>query len=473
VNTPYVTSLTFIPGVSYISAILKKNGHQVNLFWVRKPEDINELILKIKDWNPDVIGFSVLAFNFESIRKIIHQIQPFCKNKLIVCGGVQAILMPELFFKRIKRVDAVCIGEGEYSFLELINKYIAKKKYWETEGFWVKKRGKIFKNLLVKNLVNLDTLPLSDRDLFLGQTDFFFDGSKVGTEGNVIEILLNRGCPFNCSFCSNNALKKVFKLGYVRFLSVDRAIEELVTIIKKYKVDFFFFHDDIFTIRKDWLFKFLSIYKRKINKPFYCHIRVDICDEKILKKLKEGGCFNVAFGLESGNSYIRNDVIKKNINTSQIKKIVNIAKKLKLKTTSYNMIGLPFESKKEFIETVKLNAKLNVDYPILQIYYPIPGTDLYRLCKKHSFLKKENKNIKLNEQSVLNLPTFPAKEITYYFKNWDRLIFYARNKDGVLKNFLSKAIFTILAVPPTSNLFKIYHGLFKITDSIYYFRHSL
>lgn len=234
--------------------------------------------------------------------------------------------------------------------------------------------------------------------------------------------------------------------------------------MKKYKkFAYFVFYDDIFTLDKKWLEIFLREYQ-KIGIPFTCNIRVENCTKETFRKLKESGCVWVGIGVESGNWYIRKKILKRLMPQNQIRKCFQWAKEFGLKTFAYVMVGLPEENRKRFLETVKLVSELETeDFISVNIFHPYPGTKLFKYCKKKKlFREKIREDYLERSDTILNIPTFPRKDILHYYNNFYYLVNLYKRKSDLLTMFHNKILFLFLSTPPSSPLFPICKIMFDI-----------
>ena len=111
----------------------------------------------IKEENPDLIGFSVLSFNYPEALEIAKFIKENFDIKIIF-GGVHAILIPEEVIKN-NEVDIVCLGEGELVLKELLDNSLNCKNI---KGIWYKQNGKTIKNEKRRLIEELDSIPFPD-----------------------------------------------------------------------------------------------------------------------------------------------------------------------------------------------------------------------------------------------------------------------------------------------------------------------
>lgn len=239
-------------------------------------------------------------------------------------------------------------------------------------------------------------------------------------------FIFSRGCPFNCSYCSSHILNKLYNGRYVRRRSPQRSVEEIEEAIASARViKNIVFYDDIFCLDKEWLTRFLNLYKRRIKLKFSCNVAAGTADFQTFKLMKECGCYEIKIGLESGDERLRTEVLRKPISNARIARTFEDAHRAGLKIFTFNMIGLPFETPRSFMKTVMLNKKLKVDKPVLYVFNPYPGTVLREVCIKEGFIDKKNMgglDFKEWFDTLLNMPNFKREEILEYARNFHRLI---------------------------------------------------
>jgi radical SAM superfamily enzyme YgiQ (UPF0313 family) len=378
-------------GPMAISSVLKKNGHQVSLFI----GESSKLFLKhIKE--TDILAFSTMTGMHQWAVKIAQEIKKQ-RDVLTVFGGPHPTYFPEMIEN--PAIDVVCIGEGEYAMLDIANCIGKDNDLSQIPNLWVKKDNNVYKNEVRPLVEDLDSFPFPDRDIYYKY--FYLRSNPHKT------FMAGRGCPYRCSFCFNPKLQEMYreKGRYVRFRSPDNVINEIKKVKMEYGLKTVFFADDIFVLDKGWLREFIKIYKKEIHLPFTCDGRADILDEENISLLKEGGCFCVRFGIESGDEDIRNKVLRKNITNAQIVQIAELLKKHDLKFLTYNMVGIPGETLEDAYETVDLNIKIKTDYPRCSILTPYPGTEIAADAVQKNLLELNPDEILASSQqrqSILN-----------------------------------------------------------------------
>lgn len=403
-------------GLGIIAAYLKENGHQIQGFSIYAPNgekiDLENIENQIRTFNPGLIGFSSVSNQFMFVKKIANHLRKNGIKTKILVGGIHATVSPESVLKE-DFVDMVCLGEGEYACLELVNKLEKKEDISDIKNIWLKKNGIIIKNEIRPLIEDLGSLPFPDRDAFNFK-------KTLEKKRGWVNMLAGRGCIFKCSYCVNSFLFKFYKKKWnIRLRPVDHVIEEIAEIEKNYgkhNVKMINFNDDNFTMSNKWIMEFCEKYPNRIKYPFACNIRPTNFDEKIANNLKNAGCAEIKIGLESGSKRVREEILNRYMTNEQIEKAFMIAKSSGIRTWSFNMIGMPTETKEELLETIKLNAKIRPYIIRCAIMYPYRGSDFYDDCIKEGNLNK-NKEFKYAsnfEGTILKLEHFTEVDIFKY-----------------------------------------------------------
>ena len=406
----------FVPGVASISSVLKEAGHETALIFLQEEIDRDLLLEKVGAENPDLIGFTTLTNQMGYIRQYTGWIREGYPVP-IIHGGVHATVAPEETISQ-PEVDMLCVGEGEFPLLELVECVKKGKPYGDIPNLWIKRGGgRIIKNPLRPLIQDLDALPFPDREL-CNYRQLLWENPMEATL-----LMAGRGCPFACKYCVNNAFHRLYRgLGkYVRMRTPARILEEIQLLRKNYGINRLVIFDDTFTYNHRWLKYFCGLYRQEIRLPFAVNIRVDTVNESILEMLKEAGCDTIIVGIESGSERVRRDIMGRKINNEQIIQVFQAADRLGLKTWANNMIGLPTETPEEVKETIQLNRLVRPNNAQIFVFFPFPGTELHDLCMREGYLSHREKTTIFEGESVLNLPTLTNQQILHYTEEFQKM----------------------------------------------------
>ena len=366
-------------GIAYLSAVLKKHGHETGLIDTTFGMKDAAFLAKVKEFGPDIIAMTSVTSNFPYATHLASLAKK--ENKVpIVIGGVHATIDPEETLLK-DCFDMICIGEGENALLELVASLEEGRRDTSISNIWFKENGRIIKNGLGPLWEDLDTLPYPDLNLY--------DYHRYLTHNNLYASFMGtRGCPYKCAFCINRTEQKLYKgLGrFVRYRSVDSIIDEIRSVARQYPFEIVSFNDDTFTLDKARVEELCKKFKREVGLPFCISTRVDTITDEMCQDLSDAGCIRVLIGVESGDPLIRNKVLKKSLTNEQIIEGSRLIKKHGMELYTFNMIGVPGERMHNVKATIALNRKIEPDFLITSIFTAFKGTELYEVCKRDGIL---------------------------------------------------------------------------------------
>lgn len=348
-----------------MSSLIKRHGHDARVSIALE----SRIILgELRQSCADIVAFSCMT---PSYPWALEQAKIIKKNYSlpIIFGGCHSTFNPEIISE--PTIDMICCGEGEYPLLELMDTLARQGDITRINNLTLKYNGVLYRNEVRPLMEDLDNLPFPDRSIY-------YERYKFLKSYPAKHFMSARGCPFDCSYCYNHQLSKIYrgKGKYVRRKSPGYFVSEIEEIKMKYGLKVAIFDDDIFAINPQWLSEFIPAYLKRVGVPFACSIRVDVVTEEIVKLLKEGGCFQVSFGLETGNEELRQLVLKKRVTDKQITEAARLLKRYKIPFLTNNMMGIPTETIEQACETIRLNSRIGTDVPWCSILQPFPKTEI-------------------------------------------------------------------------------------------------
>lgn len=379
-------------GIMSLAAFLQSHGHRCEFLDLAFEKDLAE---KVKKISPSIIAYSITTGCHAFYQHLNLELKKSCRF-LSMFGGPHATFFPD--FIQEEGVDVICRGEGEGAILDVANALDAGQDIHSISNLWVKYNGTIHKNPLRPLISDLNTLPFVSRDLVNKYEHYRKLHRRM--------LLTGRGCPYRCTYCFNHAYHDLYKGNgrIVRKRSVDHVIRELRAVREQDAPRRFQFVDDTFILDHNWCIEFCARYKKEIGLPFIVYTRVNLINEEIVRQLKAAGCVTILYAIESGNDYIRNQVLKRNVSREQILSAALLFKKYGLKTYAQNMLGLPDENMDSAMDTLDLNIACKPDYAWCSIFQPYPATDLWHYCKEKNYLTGESIEASFYKKSVLNIP---------------------------------------------------------------------
>ncbi len=433
------------PAIAMFSAILKKHGHDVQIFDTTyysldygmdsdgsKMERLNVVPFKMEtkgikrkttDWKkdlkeqidsfkPGLIAISSTEDMWELGIRVLNEIEDYkVKNNVpVIAGGVFATFAPEICIKE-ELVDLVCVGEGENALIDLCNRIENNEDYSNVTNLWVKKDGKIIKKNSISKPVNINDNPIIDISLF---EDNRLYRPMAGKVYKMMPIETIRGCPFTCRFCNSPDQMKLYKgLGtnFYRKKKMDLVYKELKHFKEVHKVEYNYFWADTFLgMSTEELDEFCEMYS-DIKLPFWMQTRPETVNDYNMKRLKSVGLHRISFGVEHGNEEFRKKILDRRWKNKDILEKLRIPRKYGIAFSVNNITGFPTETKKLAFDTIELNRHIDADNANIYAFVPFHGTPLRKMCEDLGLIKPETITRCLTAESQLNMPQYPPHEI--------------------------------------------------------------
>lgn len=271
-----------------------------------------------------------------------------------------------------KYMDYAMHGEADTIIGYLVRAILEDRPVTDVLGliYRDKDTGKFIKTKEAPFENDLDSIPFPARDLMNNSLYLRPDNGEM-----IATIQASRGCPNDCIYC----LSPVCSGKVLRKRTPENIVDELQECVTKHGLREFFFRADTFTYNKKWTLEICRLIKeRGLDISWCANSRTKPIDLEILQKMKEAGCWMIAFGLESASDESLK-IMKKGTTVKDNIKAVRLAQQVGIKVFGYYIIGLPWETREDFDNTVNMAKELNCDYCEICLATPYPGTELYKM----------------------------------------------------------------------------------------------
>ncbi len=346
-------------GILYIASFLRQNNHVTSVLDLESLKGgFDRISESLTSFKPDIVGITSMTINFGNAHMIARFIKKEAPRKMVVLGGPHLTAAPIETMRNYPEFDYGVFGEGEITFLEMVEKIKNNEPFEEIEGIvWRNNENEIILNKTRPFIENLDVLPFPAWDLLEGFPERYPHSILESKRLPAASIMTSRGCPFHCTFCDN----KIFGTK-VRHFSAEYTLGMIKHLIDVYRIKDLMILDDNFLLNREKLFAICdSIVKDNLDLTWYCMGHARTMTEDRLKKIKEAGCWFIELGIESGNDQMLK-AIKKNTTKQEIKKAVSLAKKAGLRTKGNFIFGFPGETIETMEESIRFAKEIKIDF---------------------------------------------------------------------------------------------------------------
>ncbi|MFX0196263.1 MAG: B12-binding domain-containing radical SAM protein [Candidatus Hodarchaeota archaeon] len=411
-------------------------------------EDTCNIVSKIIKYNPGVLGISFTTQAATGAYRLIDEVKERTTKIHVVVGGPHPTIIPEETFERSK-ADMVVVGEGEETFLEVLERVDTGGDLDSIMGTVVLENGKIRRNPPRPLIRDLDDIPFPGRDLLDIKK---YPGYMYKKFSHDTDIISARGCPFNCFYCSNPIWKQ--QKPWYRLRSPKNVVDEIQHIVENYGIREIFDQTDVFNGSKKWAKDVCDeIIERNLDIAWKAQMRVDNVDGELADKLKKAGFWMGLFGLESSNDRTL-DGIKKKQNLEQMNRALSIMNEKDIKCFGLFMAfnvweedgRLCYESKEDSLRTLEY-VKMLIKEKKIHLFgwsmtTPYPGSELYDIAARHNLIEKEYVG---NWEYFDSGANFPMKLPGVEEKDWLEVLNAGKKLQARL--LFSSGTFNIKAMP--------------------------
>lgn len=394
-------------GPAFLVGIARADGHEARMLRIGPEESLLSVRARVEASAPDLIGISMTTRQWLRGREVAKAVRPL--GVPLIAGGLHATFSPEAVLAE-PGFDAVCLGEGEVPFAALLRHLAAGGQITDARlpNVWVE--GGAHPGL-GPPVERIDDIPFMARDM-------------LDERWGVVHMTTQRGCPFPCTYCAARMYDELYDgIGkYGRRRSTESVLRELDVVRAAGALSYVIFLDDTFTIHHPWVFEFAREFPSRIGVPFSIHARAETMNPKLIEALAAAGCRHVVYGVESGSERVRREVMKRPVTNDRLIEVFQRTKEAGILVTANYMMGVPGETPDDLRATMELHHRLDpVDFGYF-VFYPFPGTQLFRVCRQRGWLPDNWAELPArHDRSVLCLPEINCDDIAAAYAEWTRI----------------------------------------------------
>lgn len=372
-------------GVSVIAGALIQNNCSVaiidlDLADIQGVPPVAALSFALKNSKPSVVGITSITPTWNEMISAAKIVKEHNTQITVVAGGVHVSVFPEETLQS-GNVDIVAMGESDYMLCDLLEKNQALK---DIPGIAYIENGNVTKTQ-PRPMLEPDNIPVPAWHLLHREQYRMSRLTERRSPGGCMET--SRGCPFNCCYCNKSVFGRAF-----RGKSPDRVMHEIEFMMDKHGVREIHIVDDGFSNdlnRAKEICRLIINSGRNISFNMFNGIRSDRLDDELCALLKKAGCWQIAFGVESGNEKVLKSV-SKGLGKDTIRKAVEMCHRNGLETFGFFIIGFPEDTRDTIMETISFAVELDMNISKYDIAVPLPGTRMFEQLDSQGFIKTKD-----------------------------------------------------------------------------------
>ena len=369
-------------GLAYLAASLEKNGHEVNVIDAGVLNySYEQIASEIRLHGPDIIGITCVTPSYTKTLNLATRLKKEFALPILIGGPHVTAVTEETM--RNDCFDIAVLGEGDFTVVHLADTIQDGGDLSKVEGIAYRHDGELIRTPPRPYVEDLDALPFPARHL-LPQLSEYKPTPSAYRNLPQATMITSRGCPYRCAFCD----RSVFGNRY-RSRTAQNVVDEMELLITKYGAKEIRFWDDTFNVDPQRVTAICEeILARKLDVTWTCLGRVNHMNETILEAMAKAGCWQVEYGIESGNQEILNGITKGQT-LDLVRRVVRMTREAGIGVRGFFMLGLPGETEATMRDTIEFAKSLDLTSAVFHITTPFPGTDLFKIAAESGELRSD------------------------------------------------------------------------------------
>jgi radical SAM superfamily enzyme YgiQ (UPF0313 family) len=359
-------------GLAILASVARSSGLDVRIIdaaclGLSYQEAADEILKE----SPDLLGITAVTISIHNAARVAKLVKESKTDFPIVLGGAHLTAIPFETMKKFPSFDLGVVGEGEETLKELLDALKSGHDLNGVPGLILRDNDQLVSTGRRPYIKDLDEVPLPAWDLLPYLPKYYRPPLHGVKHFPATSIVTSRGCPNQCTFCDRslfgNRLREFsaeYVLKMIKYLHFNYGIRDLL-------ID-----DDNFVVFRRRLEKLTELLKKEnLSLSWSCNARVDLVNPRMLKLMKEAGCWQISYGIESGSQKIL-DLVKKSITLERIEQALRWTREAGIKSKGFFMLGYPTETVETMQETIDFACKLPLDDAQFAMFTPLPGTEV-------------------------------------------------------------------------------------------------
>jgi anaerobic magnesium-protoporphyrin IX monomethyl ester cyclase len=406
-------------GVLQLAAVARERGYRVHLVDAKaQGTGVDDVAHAIAALRPDYVGYSATTISVTNAGRIAARVRALGSTAIAILGGAHVSAAPERTLDAFPAIDFGVVGEGEHSLFDLLARLESGRAVDDVAGLVYRRDGRVHANPRAPYLDDLDALPPPAWDLLPDFPHRFRPSLLSYPQMPVATLITSRGCPFSCTFCDRSTSGRKGRMH-----SVDSVVR-LCRMLVDRGVRHITFLDDLFTVRKqrviDLCHAFLDC---GFTFTWSCNNHPNLLDFPTLQLMRRAGCWQIAYGIESGSQRVLN-VVKREVRIPRMRETLRMTRAAGIRTRGFLMLGHPTETAESLAETAAFLRTVELDVCQITKFTPYPGTPAYPTIGAHGSFDEDWE--RMNAMNFVFVPTGLTTEVLENYFDHCYRAFYSR-----------------------------------------------
>jgi len=437
-------------GLLSLAAVASKKGFESGIIEASSLQmNFEDCLKQIISFRPQIAAFTACTPAIISAAELAQAIKEWDKSIITIIGGPHITALPKKTLETYPQFEIGVIGEGEDTLNELLGAMKDNHSLSKIDGLVFWKEQQVHFTASRKFIAQLDELPMPAWDLLSGFPQRYRPAALKVRRLPAAHLISSRGCPYKCIFCDRSVFGTRYRI---------HSAEYIIKLIKKLYTDYgvreISFEDDTFTLFPGRLEKLCNmIIQEELDISWSCNGRVEAVKPEILQLMKQAGCWQIAYGIESGDQRIL-DVANKGIRLKQVQQAIQMTYEAGILSKGYFILGFPQENEASLKRTISFAKELKLDDVSISLMTPFPGTEIYQWGDQYGSMERDWS--KMNLMDAVYIPQDLSREKLFAYQKRFLRQFYLRPR--IIFSYLSRILKSPSLIP---HLLKAFLGYLK------------
>ena len=427
-------------GVLVLAAVAKQRGHEVAIVDAKGGGiTLEEATERVTALRPDILGVSATTISIGNGARIAAAVKAKLPHVTTVVGGPHVSAVPEATLRALPEFDYGISGEGEVAFFALLDALASGGTTRDLQGVVGRDAdGTVHASCRAPYLDDLDRLPFPAWELLgdafphrFGPSIFNYRCTPVAT------LVTSRGCPFSCTFCDRSTSGKLGRYHSVEY------VMEMCRMLAARGTRHVLFYDDLFTVKKKRVLELCeALVRAELPFTWSCNSHPNLLDLPTMQLMKRAGCWQIAYGVESGSQRVLN-VVKHEVKLPRLRETLRMTRAAGIRAKGYLMLGHPTEDLASLEETRAFLADVDLDVAQVTKFTPYPGTPAYPTIQQYgSFTEDWDR---MNAMNFIFIPNGLTEEVLEEYFDLCYRAFYTRPRvlAGLIRSFAAQPSYVL------------------------------